>query len=56
MELTYMDGDNERQWLAQANSELRSKLRAIQQVLVDNEKAGSNDFESLMQIERIVSS
>lgn len=33
-ELTYMDGDIERQMLAQANSELRSQLRAIQNILI----------------------
>lgn len=33
MELDYMDGDRERQWLVIANSDLRSRLRAIEQLV-----------------------
>ena len=56
MELTYMDGDNERQWFAQANSELRSKLRAIEQVIDNGRSSGDDMFDTLKRIREIVSS
>ncbi len=56
MDLTYMDGDNERQWLAQANSELRSKLRAIEQAMANGRTSGDDMFDTLQRIREIVSS
>ena len=50
----YMQGDNERQWLAQANSDLRSRILELEQYVskLEDDVAVDDDDDDLASVQR----